>query len=225
MNPVNISWKNAANVTECEEDCSIKIKYPSGENTYTKETSDNAITLKPNNTHIVKTAYEYRLTEIKISKKTLNFYKSGTSPQMDENYIEIILVHNETSDANKKLYICFLVQKSETAPGDLDQRISYNYFDKLANELTKNKVTIKDETLLNIIPKTSYYKLDGGEWDGLFGGGKGTHEFFLFPEGSNVKASSDFFHQITTSWPFINNDVTGTSDDDKKTNKYRSNTS
>ena len=139
-----------------------------------------------------------------ISKKSLNYYNQGDS-QKGDKFIEMILVHkNKDPTSSSRLYMCFLVNEG-TNPGDsdLDKKMTYDYFEKLAEGMKKKTFTVKDESLLSILPKTSYFHIKGGEWDGLLGGGKGTHEFILFPEASKVIASSDFFLNIVTNWTNI----------------------
>ena len=149
MNPLNVVWNDLNNVKDCtgKNECTIKIKYPSGDMKWkTVKEEESYMYLTPTKAHICQTqGNEWTLEKVCISKKSLNYYNQGDS-QKGENFIEMILVHvNKDPLANSsRLYMCFLLEKGQNPGGsDLDKKMTYDYFEKLAEGMKKKHLPLR----------------------------------------------------------------------------------
>jgi len=211
-NPLIINWESGnANLKSCNNsDCGITPRY-SNEVGFKYETNNGYLKIHTfdKTSQITSTGGLYYLREIYIACNSFNYY-NGTPAEPDQikadvpTKAEVIMVHENSSNPQKKLYICFLLKKV-TAPSSLiSSKQSFDFVNELMNKSGSaasnwklNKKLGKNENFVTIIPKTSYHKLSGGVFNNLFSELKEAHEFILFPDGSETEVPNDFFDFLT----------------------------
>lgn len=208
VNPVYISSRRTGNI-KCKGDgCSIKPRYPKIEgNTFTATTEYGITKLhtfkKPHK--IVVNAGNFTLDNIRIAKGAINQYFGNTTNIIDETkYAEVIMEHIKDEETESRLYICFLLTTAQIpSVGDA----SYDFWDKITRD-EKSISSIegavieipKPYSLIDILPKTSYFRLSGGEFENFYGAERGVHDFYLFPKYSVSNISQKAFDKIVGSW-------------------------
>lgn len=210
--PLIINWDMShTNLINCGSGgCAMTPKYPRADNnSFVNETNEGILKLKNFSNHKIESSGgTYLLDEILIATNSFNYYKGGSAApkQLDDSdptKAEVIMIHTNESTPEKKLYICFLLDGVETGDKRANLEQSYGFF----NDLMKKDGEIENWTMkaklpalygiTDLIPKTPYNKLSGGEFNDLFEEEEeSTHEFYLFPLGSSSAVPKEFIEWL-----------------------------
>lgn len=207
-NPLIINWQSGnANLKSCNNsDCGINPRYSTGVSfKHTVEEGYLKIHGFDKTNQITSTGGLYYLREIYIARNSLNYYK-GSVEQPEQlsdadNKAEVIMMHENSEDPNKKLYICFLLKGTDTPSTMISSQQAFDVLNNLINKSGGTSSTSwklkkklgENENFVMIIPKTAYNKLSGGDfYDLLKNKNDNAHEFILFPSGSETEAPNDF---------------------------------
>ncbi len=229
-NPLIINWEGQTKPQSCNNsNCGINPRYSTGVGFDSKK-KDGYLLLNnfKKTNQITSTGGLYTLKEIRIGLNSFNYYKGGVNnPEQlsDNTKAEVIMMHENSTDPGKKLYICFLLTGKSTPTSLVGSKQSFDFVNELMNKSTgtdKNKWSLNktigaEETFLMIVPKTAYNKLSGGDFYNLMEDVSGkTHEFILFPDGSETEVPSEFIDFLSdkdydwkTSYNMPDNGVKG----------------
>jgi hypothetical protein len=210
-NPLIINWDMShTNLINCGSGgCAMTPKYPRADNnSFVNETNEGILKLKNFSNHKIESSGgTYLLDEILIATNSFNYYKGGSAAPLQladsvPTKAEVIMIHTNESTPGKKLYICFLLDGVETGDKRANLEQSYGFF----NDLMKKDGKIENWTMkaklpalygiTDLIPKTPYNKLSGGDFNDLFGEKYSTHEFYLFPLGSASAVPKEFIQWL-----------------------------
>ena len=229
-NPLIIKWEGQKKPPQScnNSNCGINPRYSTGVGFDSKK-KDGYLLLNnfKKTNQITSTGGLYTLKEIRIGLNSFNYYEGGVNNpgQLSDNTkAEVIMMHENSTDPGKKLYICFLLTGKSTPTSLVGSKQSFDFVNELMNKSSgtdKNKWSLNktigaEETFLMIVPKTAYNKLSGGDFYNLMEDVSGTHEFILFPAGSETEVPSEFIDFLSdkgydwkTSFNMPDNDVKG----------------